>query len=116
MAQGIDCRECRLAHWEADTDPPCDQPQEDRETGELVHRCKYGLVDLLPENWPTWNAYRYLRVMGPEAGMQLLRAAIGERELAEIAEELVLLQGAQNRRDRQRHDHEVHQAKGSRGR
>ncbi len=81
-------------------DPPCETPTEDRETGETVYRCKFGLVDLWDVNWPTMNAWRYLRVLGAEAGMKLLTVAIGEKEVGEMAEDLVLLQSAQNQRDR----------------
>lgn len=102
LARGIDCRACRVAHYEADKDPPCDELQEDPETGELAHRCKFGLVELWPENWQAAQAWRYLRVMGPEAGLRLLETRIGPDGLAQVAEELVLLQGQQNLRDKER--------------
>ena len=100
-AGGIDCPGCRQSYDAAGKDPPCDALVPD-ENGRLVHRCKFGLVDLWDESWPVMEAFRVLRIFGLEAGMGLLRATIPPDELAGMKSDLLRLQGQQNKMDNQK--------------
>lgn len=89
--------ECRLSHYESQQDPPCDTVTFHPVKEEWGHWCKYGYTEVRPEHQHVLDCWRFLRVFGVEAGMQILLARYTRDELAAMADDLLLVMGVTNR-------------------